>query len=178
MPEDPSQPLTSVVSIRGCRKRDRQKTRVARGGGALFSVLGNRPPRYEQHQDGSEDKGDHVHPPAAPFDHPSRRKHSCLSHRRQAARTTFEPRSTRLFCGAARPAVLRLHQKIRHGRSTSRLRAYGIKRPGGAGPQTCRVGTPTDTGRPPPNGRSPSFWPLAHTSNLSLGGVFLALGLR
>ena len=40
MPEDPSQPLTSVVSIRGCRKRDRQKTRVdpaRRGGGGRYS---------------------------------------------------------------------------------------------------------------------------------------------
>ena len=34
-------------------------------------------------------------------------------------------------------------------RPTSQLRAYGINRPGGAGPQTCRVGTLTDTGPPP-----------------------------
>ena len=38
-------------------------------------------------------------------------------------------------------------------RPTSQLRAYGINRPGGAGPQTCRVGTLTDTG-PPPHTRS------------------------
>ncbi len=82
----------------------------------------------------------------------------------------------------------------------------GNNRPGGAGPQTCRVGTPTDTDKPfygrSPTHTGPSFRrsaapaaerglergkksavltadpPLPGHPHPSLGGVLLALGLR